>query len=504
MKVSHKYMKAIIPQLVRDHKDPMYLQLYRYIRDSVLNNEFASGEKLPSIRNLSQDLKISVTTTNLAYQQLLVEGYIESKPQSGYYINNIKGSIQEELSQGIRRMPPNNNGGNPSLHDENSILIKSKEENSSSFLCDKNDNSIPHDGNDNNLLHDENTFDFVKWKKCLTNVLNEHSRLLFYDGDPQGEYSLRHEISKYLYRIKGIGTNAQNIVIGAGTQQITGQLSRLLLMDEINDLIIEQPGYYPAHNIFKDYGFDLLSVPVNTEGIAIDKIPKDTREAIYISPSNHFPTGAVIPIGKRYELLDLAQKNDSYIIEDDYDSELRYFGKPIPPLRSLDENNCVVYLSSFSSTLFPAIKISYMVLPPKLLEKFKDEGSIYTQTCSKTEQLALALYMQKGFYYTNVKKVRRLYSQKLQTTINAFKKYVPDFIKLIHSSSGVNMLIEVRTDKSPSQLHDISRQLGISTEILEDNENNKPEYPRLILHFHLIPLNKIESTIEKWLTLLRA
>ena len=464
-------MKAIIPQLKKNNSDPMYLQLYRYIRDEILNNELAGGEKLPSIRNLARELEISVTTTNLAYQQLNVEGYIESKPQSGYYVNNIKNENRDgSLAKEHKDRSPFLDGD----------LIEP--------IFDKKE--------DNPLIYDGNTFDFVKWKKCLTNIINDHSQLLLYEGEPQGEYSLRYEIAQYLYRIKGIKTSPQNIVIGAGTQQITGQLSRLLIMDKISNLTVEQPGYYPAHNIFRDYGFDLLPVPVGEEGISIEMIPRDTRSAIYISPSNHFPTGAVVPIGKRYKLLNLAQKSDSYIIEDDYDSELRYLGKPIPPLRSLDENNRVIYLSSFSSTLFPAIKISYMVLPSRLLKKFKDEGSIYTQTCSKTEQLALALYMQRGFYHTNVKKVRRLYSQKLQTTINTFKKYAPDFIKLIHSSSGVNMLIEIKSHKSSSHLHEISKQCGVSTEIMDDSSHMEFSYPRLILNFHLIPLDIIEEVIK--------
>ena len=189
----------------------------------------------------------------------------------------------------------------------------------------------------------------------------------------------------------------------------------------INHITVEEPGYLPVRNIFRDRAFAMTAVPVGKEGIPVSKLPTNIRSAVYVSPSNQFPTGYVMPIGKRYDLLNWAVKNDSIVIEDDYDSELRYFGKPIPSLQGLDHNQRVVYLGSFSSTLFPSIKISYMILPEHMAEIFDTIHGDYTQTCSKTEQLTLALYMSRGYYQTNLKKLRTLYSQKLQVVLSLFE-----------------------------------------------------------------------------------
>lgn len=467
-------MKAIIPQLKKNINNPIYLQLYDYIREGIINNELMENEKLPSIRTLATELKISVTTVNLAYQQLLVEGYIYSKPQSGYFVSHIA--------------PPPHIQGLASGPQENMDLSQTHDDESFKQAIRK-DESL--------FFYDSEAFDFVKWKKSLTKVLNDHSQLLLSEGNPQGEYSLRYEIYEYLYRIRGISSRSEDILIGAGTQQIIGQLSKLILIDNIKDLVIEKPGYSPAHSIFNDYGLNLHSAAVKEDGISLEKIPTDKRCAVYTSPSNQFPTGAVMPAGKRYELLELAGRNNSYIIEDDYDSELRYFGKPIPPLKSLDKNDSVIYLSSFSSTLFPAVKISYMVLPRQLSAIFEKMKGMYTQTCSKTEQLALAYYMESGNYHSHVRRLRRLYTQKLQATISAFKKYARKTVSLIHSSSGINMLIEVKTKKSGQELCDMAKTLGISTEPLDDEKARNQPYPRLVLHFHRIPLEKIEPAIEE-------
>ena len=212
-----------------------------------------------------------------------------------------------------------------------------------------------------------------------------------------------------------------------------------------------------------------------------------------------------MPIGKRYELLDWALKNDSIIIEDDYDSELRYFGKPIPALQGLDHNQRVVYLGSFSSTLFPSIKISYMVLPAHMAAIFDTFRGDYTQTCSKTEQLTLAIYMSKGLYQTNIKKLRTLYAQKLQAVLAAFNKYGADFIRPVNSSSGVNMLISVKSRKSSDVLCSEARELGISTlPIATFTEAPEKSTTTLIFYYNQIPLEKIESAlkglIKKWKT----
>ena len=458
-------MKAIIPNIDSNSSTPYYLQLYSYLKEAIVSGEIQADEKLPSLRLLSKNLKLSMTTISLAYDQLSVEGYIYSKPQSGYYACDIHKGLETAQNHSLEI---------PTLD----AVIEQE---------------APQQ------YYDLDCFAFNKWKKCMNKVLTEYTPQLFFESDPQGELALRTEIAKYLYLSRGVICQPSQIVIGAGTQQITGQLATLLTKMSIDLVAVEDPGYIPVNNIFRDRGFALNPVEVGSDGIAIEKLPTNIRSAVYVNPSNQVPTGAVMPVGRRYQLLDWAINNNSIIIEDDYDSELRYFGKPIPALQGLDAHERVVYLGSFSATLFSSIKISYMVLPPGMAELFQSIRSDYTQTCSKTEQLTLALFMESGYYQTHIKKLRNLYSQKLQTVVRCL---TTDFTKVNNTSSGLNIIVEVETSKPSAQLAAEAKAAGITavpTSAYSGGENNTAS---LILYYNQIPLDEIpaaiDSLLEKW------
>jgi len=458
-------MKAIIPVIDENSTRPYYLQLYDYIKNAVISGEVSANEKLPSLRSLSKHLKLSLTTITLAYSQLSVEGYIYSKPNSGFFASNIAFAQTPIKSEDFSAF------GFSELHLE--------------------PEPFPYQ-------HDLSSFNFNKWKKCFNRVLTDYSHLLLSESEPQGEYALRHEISKYLYLSRGVTCSPLQIIIGAGTQQITGQLSLLLTKMSISHVTMEDPCYLPVKNIFRDRGFAISSVPVSANGIDISRLPTKIKSAVYVCPSNQFPTGAVMPVGKRYELLDWASQNDSIIIEDDYDSELRYFGKPIPALKGIETNKSVVYLSSFSSTLFPSIKISYMVLPESLAKVFDDLKNDYTQTCSKAEQLTLALFMENGYYQANIRKLRSLYSQKLTAVKNAISKYAHSFIVPSGTSSGVNMIVNVKSTKPATILCEEARRLGlIMTPISAYTDDVKGNTQSLVFYYNQIPVEAIDDVVKR-------
>jgi len=454
-------VKAIIPVLDDNVKRPYYLQVYDYIKQAILHGEMRADEKLPSLRGLATQLSISITTIEQAYNQLTVEGYIYSKPQSGYFVSSITHAV--DTAHVPHNLP---------LH------IALEEE-------------VP------TLLYDLACFNFTKWKKCMAKILTEYSPLLLFESDPQGEAALRHEISQYIYRSRGAICTPEQIVIGAGTQQITGQLTSILSKMGIGHIAVEEPGYLPVRSIFRDRGFVMTPVPVGREGVNIALLPSNIPSAVYVSPSNQFPTGAVMPVGKRYELLDWANRNNSIILEDDYDSELRYFGKPIPAMQGLDTNQRVVYLGSFSSTTFSSMKISYMVLPPTMAKIFRSICSDYVQTCSKTEQLTLALFMEQGLYQTNIKKLRNLYAQKLQALISAFSKYGSALIKPINTSSGINIIINVETDRSAEDLCASALELGILAIPVSLYTEGADSATSVIIYYNRIPLDQIDPLIAK-------
>lgn len=410
-------MQLIAPDFDFKSKTPLYLQLYTYIRDSIAAEHMLPGEKLPSLRTLSKQLAVSLTTVDFAYRQLLMEGYVTSKPQSGYYICSLPAELRRQTGE--------------------MTSIRPREQ---LFLDDLS--YLDQSGLDS-VYSDSACFDFVKWKKCMNKILTDYADFLLLEGDPRGEAPLRYEISKYIYQARGVRCTPDQIVIGAGTQQLTGLLCVILKRMGIEYAAFEEPGFLPVREIFSDRGFKMSLVPVEKDGIQIEMLPANIKSTAYVSPSNQFPTGSIMPIGRRYALLDWAVQNNSIIIEDDYNSELRYFGKAVPSLQGLDQEGRVVYLGSFSSTLFPSIKISYMVLSEPMLKQFEQALSGYLQTCSKTEQLTLALYMERGLYQGNIKKLRNLYAQKIQVATNALKNSLGNRVKVLSNTSGLHMLLDI-------------------------------------------------------------
>ena len=462
-----------------DRTNPLYIQLYEYIRSEIISGNMEEGAKLPALRRIARDLNLSITTVEFAYNQLSVEGYIESKPQSGFYVAKIPG---------------------PVMINKNSLVSKSAD---SGIQGIEKDNKT-QDRTKRNYITDPDAFDFKKWRKSMMCVIDEETDLLMQEGDPQGEEALRYEISKYVFNSRGVRCQPNQVVVGAGTQQLTAHIGRLLRHIGIHLVCTEDPGYQPVNKIFEDQGYILNKIPVSSQGIDIEKLP-DSKAAVYVCPNNQFPTGAVMPIASRYELLKWASFNDGLIIEDDYDSELRYFGRPISSLQGLEqyeEDSHVLYLGSFSATLFPSVKISYMILPIQLANKLDFILEGYTQTCSKTEQLALAHFMESGYYYTNIKKLRNLCGRKLSACIKVIETYGYDSVRADRTDSGLYVILSIKTDMGSKEMEEIAENMGILAYHSDDLipiEGMKS----MIFYYSRLPENQIQDLtkkmIDRWL-----
>lgn len=453
----------------------LYMQIYDHIKKDMAEGRILQGEKLPSIRKLAGMLGVSITTVRMAYDQLMVEGYLESRPQSGFYATpGFEG--ENSPAAGASYDQP--------------VTVTQVEEQSGRVMCDPD------------------SFDFVKWKKCMASVLNDTPELLLSEGDRQGEPALRSEIAAYLFRSRGVVCEPDQVVISAGTQQLITHVARILKVMGIGHVCTEDPGYVPVRNIFRDWGFSLSSIPVRKDGIEIEKLPMNIRTAVYVSPQNQFPTGAVMPIGRRRQILKWAEDNDSIIIEDDYDSELRYFGMPVPALQGLDGGRRVVYTGSFTSTLFPAVRISYMVLPHDMADIYQTMKMNYDQTCSKTEQLTLALFMQRGYYSTNLRKVRNLYSHKQREVLSAIRDFGEDgLITAENTQSGINMILKADVSRidgdvsdAASRMTSAAADLGIRLREVEQLSGDGKLY--LILYYNQIPSEEISNSVQKLLSAL--
>ncbi len=454
-------MKPLILNLDnRDYKFK-YEQLYEALREQILDGFIAADEKLPSLRGLAADLGISVTTVDQAYDQLVVEGYIVSRPQRGFFAKKVSRGPAWNGSEGTRS--PAGSG---------------------------------QDDIESAYIHDPSCFDFVKWKKCVNEVLNYHSERLLYESDPQGEPELREQVAEYVMRSRGVEASPERIVIGAGTQQMTSHIARILKKMGINLVSIEEPGYLPVRSMLRDAGFQINRIPVREDGIDISMLPGNIQSAVYVSPSNQFPTGAVMPVGRRYELLRWARDNGSVIIEDDYDSELRYFGRPVPAMKSLDDGDSVAYLGSFSSTLFPAVKISYMVLPRKMADIYQEIKGEYSQTCSKSEQLTLALFMKKGYYYTNIRRLRSLNSRKLERTVNAVEQHLRGRVTVQNTRSGLSVTLRVDPDGPRSSAELAAKAASIGLDMDPISAVTGQDTSALTYYYSQIPIELIDKKIR--------
>ena len=460
----------------------LYAQLYEYLKNEISTDRIHAGERLPSLRKMAELAGVSVTTVKLAYEQLIVEGYLVNRPQSGFY-----------ATEGMK-MRPKGSDASAKASDTGSEIV----------LTD-----AP------SRMTDPASFDFAKWKKCMTEVLTETPDLLLTESDRQGEPALREEVARYLYQSRGVVCSQEQVVISAGTQQPVNHVARLLKLMNIELVCTEGPGYTPVRNIFRDWGLSINAIPVRESGIEIEKLPTNIRTAVYVCPQNQFPTGSVMPIGRRHQLLDWAEANDSLIIEDDYNSELRYPGMPVPALQGLDEGKRVVYIGTFSPTLFPAVRISYMVLPKPMAQLFDTIKMKYDQTSSKTEQLTLARFMREGLYQANLRRVRKLYSHKLREALSAIEEFGSEgnFISAENTQSGVNIILKTdthartitegssgssRTDEITQEMTDrmieSAAKLGIKARGISQLSHDGLIY--LVFYYDQIPLDKIRDSVR--------
>ncbi len=399
----------LTPILNKKSAKPLYSQIYDFVINEIREGRLISGDGLPSVRGLSAHLKISSTTVENAYNQLLAEGYIISYPGKGYYVEAVS-----MLPTEVRKH------------------YDASEEEKASVLYDFAGEYVA-----------EGAFDFKVWKRQINYVLNYEQRQLYAYGKARGELALRKEISQLFYRSRGVHADPSNIVVGAGVTPLLTMLARLLCTEGIGEIALENPGFKKAFGVFVASQMSVSSLDVREGGVDIEGLKYGTARACYVSPSHHFPTGVIMPVNERVQLLRWAEDVDGYIIEDDYNFELRFEGQPIPAMQGMDQNDKVIYLGSFSTVLVPAIRISFMVLPKALSRKFDEDEAMFPQTASKIEQLALARFISTGEFEKHVKKVRKIYMRKQQKLIQILEDRLMKDIEIVRVKSGLQVLLRL-------------------------------------------------------------
>lgn len=367
----------------KNSPNPLYIQLYEYIKDGIQMKKIISGCKLPSVRKLSNHLKISKNTIEMAYYQLELEGYIESKPRKGFYVKEIDTSLS------------------PNLKNKHHILDVS--------FKNKSENYYKYDFRNGQI--DTDHFPYAIWRNLTNKCIHPDEKSLLTYGDPQGEIGLRTEISKYIFHSRGVFCSPEQVIITPGTQYSLDLLCKMLSLRK-KCIAIEDPGYPKVRFIFEINGFEVEPISLDSTGINLNKLKKSDTEIVYISPAHQFPYGMVMPIDKRMEILKWAEENNGLIIEDDYEGEFGYHGRPIPSLQGFESNGKVVYLYTFSSSFLPAIRLSFMVLPIDLLEIYKEKFTMFQQAVSKIHQKTLQLFMEKGYWEKHIRKMKNIYKKR--------------------------------------------------------------------------------------------
>lgn len=420
----------------------IYEYLYQCIKRDILDGILHADDKLPSKREFAKHHQISLKTVENTYEQLLTEGYIYSEEKRGYFVMPLGSDHANRGSAHENHMPFSVYQGN--LDDDY-------------YFADFTSNQAAID-----------RFPFDTWAKVMRSVLSEKQSELLKTVSFQGIYDLREAIAKYLYGFRGMQVSPDQIIIGAGTEYLYGRLIQLLGRDHV--YAVEDPGYQKIMKIYQANAIPWEYVAVDENGMQIDKLYESKASVVHVSPSHHFPTGSIMPIARRRQLLEWAEQDrERYIIEDDYDSEFRFSRKPVPAIQSINHNHRVIYLNTFSKTLAPSIRISYMVLPRKLMERYINTMNFYSCTVSAFEQYAMADFMKKGYFERHIHRMKKYYKEKRDCLLNVLEESsLRDYVTIDETDAGNHFLMKLRTSLSDTELKWFARENGIRLDCLSE------------------------------------
>jgi GntR family transcriptional regulator/MocR family aminotransferase len=412
---------------------PLYEYLYRRIRADILAGTLKAGEKLPSKRALAEHLRVSVITVENAYAQLEAEGYLLAEPRRGCFAARV------ERAPAARAPAP---------------IVP--EEAAKSWTLDLKTNRV-----------DDSRFPFSAWSRLTRQVLSEEGTALLAPIPHQGLPALRRAIAEDLRDYRGMQVSPEQILVGAGAEYLYLQLAQLLGRDTV--LAVEDPGYPRIRQVYEKSGVRCAPVPLDGEGLEPEALRRSGAQAVHISPSHHYPTGLVMPIRRRQELLRWAQERDGTVIEDDYDSEFRFSGRPIPPLQSIDRDGRVVYINTFSQTIAPSMRMGFMVLPPRLLARWRRELGFYACTVPATEQAVLARFLSGGQYEQHLSRMRNEYRLRRAAVLDAFRKSAfARRISITERGAGLHFLMRLTTARTDGALRARAEERGVRLGFLSE------------------------------------
>ncbi len=445
---------------------PMYEYLYNCIREDILSGNLKADQRLPSKREMASNHGISIITVQNAYEQLLVEGYIYSQEKKGYFVSEVDRGF--EMGETKKTSAPKKTS------------VPKKEE------------KPLVDFSSNHLLYD--SFPFNTWSKIMRKTITDSEPDFLESPNHAGVEDLRAAITNHLQDFRGMRVDPENIVVGAGMEYLYGLIVQLLGKNRM--IAIEDPGHKKVGSVYESNGVKCIPIPVLEDGIDLDALKASKTKVVHLSPSHHFPTGCVMPINKRTKLLEIVE--NGFVIEDDYDSEFRFKGRPLPTLQSLNPDK-VIYLNTFSKTLAPSIRIAYMVLPDALMKVFNEKLSFYSSTVSSFEQYTLATFISDGYYSRHINRMRNFYKGYRKTIIDELKKsQISDRIKIHEATSGLHFILELDLKVDDKKFVRALSERGIKIKKVTDycylkNDNYKHQF---IINYSAVQKDQLKEALR--------
>ena len=487
-------MDLLIP-IDRASRQPLVEQLYDGLLTAIEQETIQPGERLPSTREFARQLGLTRFTVDDAYTRLVSEGYLVARHGSGTYVAeqvrvtpqadtqaDDPGAIDALLSTWARRLPARNTiaappavefdflPGNPSLDDMPIGL----------------------------------------WSRITSRATRELDPLTFTYGDPAGVLRLREAIAAYVSRSRGVSCSASQVVVTTGVQQALDILVRLTV-DPGCTVVIEEPGYRALRTVATLAGATVLSVPVDGEGLVVSKLPDPALRPrlMFVTPSHQSPTGAILPLTRRIALLEWAQAAGTLILEDDYDSELRYDARPVPALAALAQAQPqtipVAYMGTFSKVLFPALRLGYLVLPPGLVNTVVTAKSAMDRYVPAVSQEAMAIFMEEGHFERHLARMRRVYAGRHQALVDALGRHFGTVAERVGNttSAGLSMLVRFHLPMDEETLLERARAGGVALEGASHSYATPPAIPEVVIGYAMMPEAQIAAGIARLAEILR-
>lgn len=459
-------MRELTILLDADKKTPLYEQIYEYIRSEIRGGRMECGVKLPSARALAGGLQVSRSTVDLAYAKLQDEGYIAPVPCKGFFVCDVETLYELPLEECAEAL----DSGEPVA-----------------WRYDFSLNGI-----------DENGFPFATWNRLARTAILDTEQHMFQQGQAQGDAGLREALREYLHYARGVECSASQIVIGAGNDYLLMLLSVILGKDR--RIAMENPTYLNAYHCFKTLGYSVAAVGMDDAGICVEDLSGSGADIAYVMPSHQFPTGTVMPMERRTQLIRWArEKEGRYIIEDDYDSEFRYTGHPLPALQGYDGGQHVIYLGTFSKSIAPSIRISYMVLPKSLLPLYEERASCFSTTVSRVDQRVMEQFIRQGHFERHLNRMRGIYKEKHDRLVEALtKQTIP--VRIHGENAGLHIVLETEREQEVKQYREKAREAGIRLYCLSDFFQDPDDHPVkdcLLLGYATMSADQVERAVDE-------